>query len=89
MTLTDHAVRKSSARNLSPDVIQGALDHPCIQGYVRGHYRWNVARAVLNGVWRFVMVIWREVESDQLVITAYPVQGRKTIGGKFSIGLWN
>ena len=85
--MSKHAARRSETRHLSEEVIQDTMAKPFIKGFIR-HLQWGMSRAVIDGVWRFVMVIWRQTILDKIVVTAYPVTGMKMLGGKFAIGTW-
>lgn len=89
MRLTSHAQRQLQSRNISEAVVQEALDNPVVQGHHSNRTQWNLTRAVLDGAWRFVMVFWKDVANTKLVITAYPIEGRKFLGNAFTIGLWS
>ncbi len=70
-TFTEHCLERSASRSIPTEVIERAMENPFLSGDTRHNRKWGVVNAVIDGAWRFVVVLWEVRGWTKLAITAY------------------
>jgi hypothetical protein len=75
--ISPHCSERSATRSIPLEAVERALEVPFMEGDANGNRNWGLVRAICDGVWRFVVVVWELNGNLKVAVTAfYPEKGK-------------